>query len=177
MEQLAQNLNSVPTQPLRGTCFLSIHHRWSGGATAPLNYSLKGDLQHILVEELLLDRRWLLALMTLRKELSLGVSQDLNYEQRMHLEVLRPPQPAKVPHPVSPTSWESRLAEAGAEKGKQTDDGGQAVSLDGCVLGDDQLAKSCSFSTTTVFLEALGQANPMLSNHHLTSASSTHDLA
>lgn len=103
--------------------------------------------------------------------------QDLNYEQRMHLEVLRPPQPAKVPHPVSPTSWESRLAEAGAEKGKQTDDGGQAVSLDGCVLGDDQLAKSCSFSTTTVFLEALGQANPMLSNHHLTSASSTHDLA
>ena len=103
--------------------------------------------------------------------------QDPNSKQRMHLEVLRPPQPAKDPHTVSPTSCESRLAEAGVEKGKQTDDGGQAVSLDGYVLGDDQLTKSCSFSTTTISLEGLGQANPMLCNHPLTSASSTHDLA
>ena len=29
----------------------------------------------------------------------------------------------------------------------------------------------------TISLEGLGQANPMLSNHPLTSASSTHDLA
>ena len=85
--------------------------------------------------------------------------------------------PRSPTHPVSPISWESRLAEAGVEKGKQTDDGGQAVSLDGCILGDDQLVKSYSFSTATISLEGLGQANPVLSNHHLTSASSTRDLA
>ena len=54
---------------------------------------------------------------------------------------------------------------------------GKLSPLDGCILGDDQLVKSYSFSTTTISLEGLGQANPMLSNHHLTSASSTHDLA
>lgn len=140
--------------------------------------SLKRNPQHILVGELLSDRRWLLALRTLRKELSLGVSPGPKLSKgRIWRSSGLHSLPRSPTHPVSPISWESRLAEAGVEKGKQTDDGGQAVSLDGCILGDDQLVKSYSFSTATISLEGLGQANPVLSNHHLTSASSTHDLA